>query len=255
MLHTHCTYYNVILHTYTLYRASCDFWSVACPLSISRYTLSITAAKPEDWITILETTPSNKTPLIDEELGMPSVDVGVSNSIWEDLLPPPSKKVKVQPAETSKPITLPKLKNGIKHQTTPTTLLSALTFVPIVHDSQILLYPAQYLNGLSPTKEHPDTPFSPNTRGIEDFKILKRTSSKDTTPTLQAGATPSQVQSDEVVENSVTLQRLRAGLHGNPLSLTFKVTSSDGRSWLDSRLEGKLATTPVVLFRLTNIKS
>ena len=56
---------------------------------------------------------------------------------------------------------------------------------------------------------------------------------------LQDSATPIlQDSSDEVVANSVTLHRVKAGLHGNPLSVTFKVTSEDGYSWSDTKLEG-----------------
>ena len=136
-------------------RASCDFWSVTQPSAVTRYTLTVSAAKPEDCITHPDPVLARTTPT-EDELGLPTVEVGRADSIWDDLLPPPTKKVKVHspsPPRTDSLVT--KLTNGISVDTPPTTIVSNMTFVPYLKDSTLLLYPAQHLNGLSPNSEHP----------------------------------------------------------------------------------------------------
>ena len=222
--------------------ATCDFWSVTSPTAVTRYTLTVTAVKPEDCITHPDSVlASNATPT-DEELGMPTVEVGVANSIWDDLLPPPSKKVKVHsPSPPRTESIVAKLTNGMSVETSPTTIM---TFVPYFKDSTtLLLYPAQHLNGISPNKEH-HTPLP--YRAVDGFKIPKKRlnsisppTAETTPPINQVLTTPTLAPSNEAVTNSVTLQRLKGGLHGNPFSLTFTVTSGDGRSWSNDRLEGR----------------
>ncbi len=210
------------------------------PSAPTHYTLTVSAAQPDDWITLLETTPSSDQTIPTDEHGTLSVEVGgLSKSIWDDLFPPPTKMVKVQKVVESAP--LKPLNGGIKLDlATATMVTNGMTFVPMLRDSQLILYPAPYLNGLSPNKEHHATPLYPNPRAIEDFKIPKRRIDDNliTMATNEMTATSLQVSSEDAVAQSVTLRRLKAGLQGNPLSLTFKVTSSDGHSWTNSKLEG-----------------
>ncbi len=169
------------------------------------------------------------------------MEVGdISKSIWDDLFSPPTKKVKVQTVQSAP---LKPLNGGVRFDPeTAAIVTNGMTFVPVIRDSQLILYPAPYLNGLSPNKEQHATPLYPNPRAIEDFKIPKRKidclSSGNLITSSEMSATSLQVSSEDVVSNSATLRRLKAGLQGNPLCLTFKVTSGDGRSWTNNKLEG-----------------
>ena len=279
----------------SVHSASCDFWSVNEPTQVTRYSLSVSAAKPEDWIIIPEPVPSINDQESPAELGMLTLELGGKSSTWDILTPPPSKKVKVPPTtKLQKTITSavdPNTKHSrlttppashmtnnstisIKIESQPTNatptistncVLANMTFVPVFKDSKLILYPApppdkphvsngpntdalELLNCLSPNNAHLRNPF-PNSKAITSFKIPKKrlSLSQTTTPTIcnepsvVAIATPVHCAkpSEDVVSNSVVLQRINAGLHGNPYSMTFTLTSADGHSWSDNKLEGE----------------
>lgn len=84
----------------------------------------------------------------------------------------------------------------------------------------------------------------PNADAIRQFRIPKRPShSRLSAPRPPTARSPEEgsAPSAEVVGQSTCWRRYQAGLPSNPHSLTFTVTTEDGRSWTNTRLKGNYA--------------